>query len=110
LTDHARQATEKLADHITAHEHLVLRGYPDSTLISFGATDPSKLNVFAVADELRRRDWYVDRQTPPDSLHCTVSAVHRNTMDTFIVDLDASINTVLSTRLSGDVGAYGNLE
>ena len=110
LTDHARQATEQLANHITAHEHLVLRGFPDSTLISFGAIDPSALNVFAVADDLRTRGWYVDRQTPPDSLHCTVSAVHRNTMTAFIVDLDASINTVLSTRLSGDVGAYGNLE
>jgi hypothetical protein len=31
-------------------------------------------------------------------------------MDAFIVDLDICINSVLSTRLSGDVGAYGNLE
>jgi glutamate/tyrosine decarboxylase-like PLP-dependent enzyme len=110
LTEHARQATEKLADHITSHDHLVLRGYPDSTLISFGATDPTALNVFAVADDLRARGWYVDRQTPPDSLHCTVSAVHRNTMDAFIADLDASVKAVLNTRLLGDVGAYGNLE
>lgn len=110
LTNDARNATEQLANHITGHEHLVLRGYPDSTLISFGAADPSALNVFALADELRTRGWYVDRQTPPDSLHCTVSAVHNNTMDAFIVDLDASVKTVLSTRLSGDVGAYGNLE
>lgn len=110
LTNDARNATEQLANHIAGHEHLVLRGYPDSTLISFGAADPSALNVFALADELRTRGWYVDRQTPPDSLHCTVSAVHNNTMDAFIVDLDASVKTVLSTRLSGDVGAYGNLE
>ena len=110
LTNDARKATEHLADHISTHEHLVLRGFPDSTLISFGAIDPSALNVFAVADDLRTRGWYVDRQTPPDSLHCTVSAVHRNTMAAFIVDLDASIKTMLSTRLSGDVGAYGNLE
>jgi len=66
--------------------------------------------VFAIADELRARGWYVDRQTPPDSLHCTVSAVHRHTMDAFIVDLDVCIKTVMSARLSGDVGAYGNLE
>jgi glutamate/tyrosine decarboxylase-like PLP-dependent enzyme len=110
LTDHARQATVRISDHIQDHEHLVLRAYPDSTLISFGAADPSILNVFAVADELRRRGWYVDRQTPPDSLHCTVSAVHLNTMGAFLDDLDSSVNTVLSTRLSGDVGAYGNLE
>jgi hypothetical protein len=31
-------------------------------------------------------------------------------MDAFIADLDTSVKTVLNTRLSGDVGAYGNLE
>ena len=100
----------QLADYIVAHPHLVLRAYPDSTLVCFGAADPSTLNVFAVADELRARGWYVDRQLPPDSLHCTVNAIHHDKIDAFIVELDASVNTVLSTRLSGDVGSYGNLE
>ena len=110
LVQQTRNATEQLANHIVAHPHLVLRAYPDSTLICFGATDPSVLNVFAVADELRIRGWYVDRQTPPDSLHCTVNAIHHDKIDAFVVDLDASIELVLSTRLSGDVGSYGNLE
>jgi glutamate/tyrosine decarboxylase-like PLP-dependent enzyme len=110
LVQQTRNATEQLADHIVAHPHLVLRAYPDSTLICFGAADPSMLNVFAVADELRIRGWYVDRQTPPDSLHCTVNAIHHDKIDAFVVDLDASIESVLSTRLSGDVGSYGNLE
>lgn len=110
LTDIARQATKKLADHILDHNDLVLRAYPDSTLISFGAKVPSALNVFAVADELRMRGWYVDRQSPPDSLHCTVSAVHYNTMDAFIFDLNASIKSVSNSHRSGDVGTYGNLE
>ena len=110
LVRQTRNATEQLANHIVAHPHLVLRAYPDSTLICFGAADPSVLNVFAVADELRIRGWYVDRQTPPDSLHCTVNAIHNDKIDAFVVDLDASIELVLSTRLSGDVGSYGNLE
>ena len=110
LVRQTRNATEQLANHIVAHPHLVLRAYPDSTLICFGAADPSVLNVFAVADELRIRGWYVDRQTPPDSLHCTVNAIHHYKIDAFVVDLDASIELVLSTRLSGDVGSYGNLE
>ena len=110
LVRQTRNATEQLANHIVAHPHLVLRAYPDSTLICFGAADPSVLNVFAVADELRIRGWYVDRQTPPDSLHCTVNAIHHDKIDAFVVDLDASIELVLSTRLSGDVGSYGNLE
>jgi len=110
LVRQTRNATEQLANHIVAHPHLVLRAYPDSTLICFGAADPSVLNVFAVADELRIRGWYVDRQTPPDSLHCTVNAIHHDKIDAFVVDLDASIELVLSTRISGDVGSYGNLE
>ena len=110
LTQRARNATEQIANHINAHPHLVLRAYPESTLICFGAADPSTLNVFAVADELRTRGWYVDRQLPPESLHCTVNAIHHDKIEAFIIDLDASVNTVLSTRLSGDVGSYGNLE
>ena len=110
LTQQTRNATVQLADHIVAHPQLALRAYPESTLICFGATDPTLLNVFAVADELRIRGWYVDRQTPPDSLHCTVNAIHHDKIAAFVSDLDASINTVLSTRLSGDVGSYGNLE
>ena len=110
LTKQAREACVQLADHIAQHPHLILRAYPDSTLICFGAADPTALNVFAVADELRTRGWYVDRQSPPDSLHCTVNAIHHDKIDEFIADLDASINVVLRTHLSGDIGSYGNLE
>jgi glutamate/tyrosine decarboxylase-like PLP-dependent enzyme len=110
LTRQARNAAEQIADHVSAHSHLVLRAYPESTLISFGATDPSLLNVFAVADELRNRGWYVDRQTPPDSLHCTVNAIHHDKIPAFLLDLDASVNIVLNTSLSGEVGSYGTLE
>ena len=110
LTKQTRDACVQLADHIAAHPQLILRAYPDSTLICFGAADPTALNVFAVADELRTRGWYVDRQSPPDSLHCTINAIHHDKIDAFVVDLDASIDAVLGARLSGDVGSYGNLE
>ena len=44
---------------------------------------------------LRSNGWYVDRQGPPDSLHCTVHAAHGHTMSTFIDDLGAdSLDTV----------------
>lgn len=110
LTKQAREACVQLANHIASHPHLVLRAYPDSTLLCFGAADDSLLNIFAVADELRTRGWYVDRQTPPDSLHCTVNAIHHDKIDAFVADLDSSIESVLGTRLSGEVGSYGNLE
>jgi len=39
------------------------------------------------ADALWRRGWYVDRQGPPPSLHCTVSAVHDGKISEFVGDL-----------------------
>jgi glutamate/tyrosine decarboxylase-like PLP-dependent enzyme len=110
LTRQAREATSQLASIISDSPELVLRAEPESTLLCFGAQDPNSLNVFAVADELSKRGWYVDRQTPPDSLHCTVNAIHHDKIDWFAKDLRNSVETVLSQRSTGNVGAYGTIE
>jgi hypothetical protein len=39
-----------------------------------------------------------------------VNAIHHDKMDAFIAALDESVNAVLATRLSGEVGSYGTLE
>jgi len=109
LTQSARVATEKLAHHISGHPHLSLLAQPDALLLSFIANDPQRLNVYAVADEMWKRGWYIDRQEPPQSLHCTVNAVHESVIDAMLIDLDACILSVLDTGRSGDVGAYGTL-
>ena len=109
LTQSARVATEKLAHHISGHPHLFLLAQPDALLLSFIAKDPQRLNVYAVADEMWKRGWYIDRQEPPQSLHCTVNAVHESVIDAMLIDLDACILSVLDTGKSGDVGAYGTL-
>jgi len=109
LTQSARVATEQLAHHISGHPHLSLLAQPDALLLSFIANDPQRLNVYAVADEMWKRGWYIDRQEPPQSLHCTINAVHESVIDAMIVDLDESIVIVLDTGKTGDVGAYGTL-
>ena len=109
LTQSARVATEKLGHHISGHPHLSLLAQPDALLLSFIANDPQRLNVYAVADEMWKRGWYIDRQEPPQSLHCTVNAVHESVIDAMLIDLDACILSVLDTGKSGDVGAYGTL-
>jgi len=109
LTQSARVATEKLAHHISGHPHLSLLAQPDALLLSFIANDPQRLNVYAVADEMWKRGWYIDRQEPPQSLHCTINAVHESVIDAMIVDLDECIAIVLDTGKTGDVGAYGTL-
>ena len=110
LTRQAREATLQLAAIIHDSTELVLRAEPESTLLCFGAKDPTVLNIFAVADELSKCGWYVDRQTPPDSLHCTVNAIHHDKIEWFAKDLRNSVETVLSQRSTGSVGAYGTVE
>ena len=109
LTRSARDATVKLSQHITHHPLLSLLAQPDALLLSFTANDPQRLNIYAVADEMWKRGWYIDRQEPPQSLHCTINAVHESVIDAMIVDLDECIAIVLDTGKTGDVGAYGTL-
>lgn len=110
LTAAARRATEQLAAAIAARPSLVLRAEPASTLVAFGAADPASLDVFALADALWRRGWYLDRQGPPPSLHCTVNAVHDGKIDAFLADLDESLAEVSSGGATGDAGAYGTVD
>jgi sphinganine-1-phosphate aldolase len=96
---------------IRSIESLVVRGQPEATLLAFGSADPS-LDIYAVGDELWKRGWYVDRQTPPDSLHCTVNAVHSAHLDEFVADLKACIAHIRAdgADTKGDrTRAYGTI-
>ena len=110
LTAAARSATEALAAGVAAQPGLVLRAEPETTLLAFGAAQPDRLDVFAVADALWRRGWYVDRQGPPASLHCTVSAVHDGKIPAFLSDLRDAVDEVTAVAARGDRGAYGTVE
>jgi sphinganine-1-phosphate aldolase len=106
----ARAATEALADGIAAQPELVLRAPPDAMLLAFGAVDPAELDVFAAADALWRRGWYLDRQGPPPSLHCTVNALHEHCIPDLLADLRAAIDEVQAAHARGSRGAYGTVE
>lgn len=110
LTAAARRAADALVAELRTIPELVLRADPDATLIAFGAADPARLDVFAVADALWRRGWYLDRQGPPASLHCTVNAVHDGLIPRFVDDLRASIAEVLAAAATGAAGAYGAVD
>lgn len=110
LTRRARAACVELATVIDDIPELVVRARPEATLLAFGAADPGALNVFAVADALWRDGWYVDRQGPPDSLHCTVNAVHDGLIPEFAVALRGAVAEVGASAATGAKGAYGTVE
>ena len=110
LTAAARRASLELAAAIATIPELQLRAEPDATLVAFGATDEATLDVFAVAGALWRRGWYVDRQGPPASLHCTVSVVHDGKISEFVSDLRSAVEEVGQASSRGERGAYGTVE
>lgn len=108
VTRRARESALTIARHIENHPDLQLRAFPDSTLLAFGTTDPNRHDVFALADALIARGWYMDKQSPPDSIHLTVNASHHPMVDAFLADLDHAIQELGSDR--GTSGSYATTE
>lgn len=112
---HARRAfdaAQKLAASINKIEGLTVWGTPQATLVGWGA-DPNAsvpVDIFAVGDELARRDWFCDRQTPPDSLHCSVNSVHGDVINEFISDISSSVEATRGAQASNRSAQYGTLE
>ena len=104
VTQNARHGALRIARHIEQHSDLVLRAIPDSTLLSFGAVDPNRHDIFAIAQELIRLGWFVDRQEPPASIHLTVSNANAPRITEFLSDLDAAVAS--QEGKTGDVGSY----
>ena len=108
LTDDARRTAVRIAAHVDNHGLLCLRALPDSTLLCIGARDEKRHDVFAVADALAARGWYVDRQAPPRSIHLTVNAVHANVVEGFLADLDTAAAESLGG--TGRNGSYASID
>lgn len=107
-TASARESTLAIARHIDAHPQLTLRAFPDTTLLSFGTIDEKRHDVFALADALIAKGWYLDKQGPPPSIHLTVNASHAPQIENFLADLDEAVLT-LDGR-TGSQGAYATTE
>jgi glutamate/tyrosine decarboxylase-like PLP-dependent enzyme len=108
----ARKVSLEIARHIDAIPELVLRAEPDTTLLCIGAKDPQTLPIFSVSRALRKIGWYVDEQTPPDSIHLTVNVVHENRVAEFVADLKAAVQLALNDAASTTSSAplpYGSV-
>jgi glutamate/tyrosine decarboxylase-like PLP-dependent enzyme len=110
VTSVARAACLELTAAVGAMPELAIRAYPHTTLLAFGAADESQFDIFAVADALWRRGWYVDRQGPPASLHCTVSVVHDGKIQAFVDELRGAVAEVLHDSQRGHQGSYGTID
>ena len=107
LARRAVEAADKLRAGITAIPGLALLGRPDATIVSYAAVGA---DVYAIADQLEKRGWSVDRQHRPSSIHLTVTANHAPVIDRYLADLreclaEVRANPALSK--SGSAPMYG---
>ncbi len=66
-------------------------GRPDATIFAF---TNDQLDVYAVADQMQARGWYIDRQQKPTSLHLMVTPAHTTIIPQFLKDMKDSVEYV----------------
>jgi sphinganine-1-phosphate aldolase len=78
------------------------------------AADPdaggAPVDVFAVGDALLAEGWFHDRQTPPDTLHSTVSRGNAAVIDEYLATLARCVRTVRGTVADDRSTNYATLE
>jgi glutamate/tyrosine decarboxylase-like PLP-dependent enzyme len=111
LVEAAHDAALIIRAGVDAQPGLRIVGNPDATLLAIAAEEGSDLDVFAVGEALHRRGWYLDRQTPPDSLHATVHAGHAAPVcDHFVADLGTAVAEVGGAHAADRDTTYGTVE
>jgi glutamate/tyrosine decarboxylase-like PLP-dependent enzyme len=96
LTERVMNATKQLQDGVNAVPGLKVISNPEMSVFAIGS-DPSSgsgLDVYALADELTARNWHLDRQQFPPTLHMTVQFGHVGVVDEFLRDLNDAANAV----------------
>jgi len=107
LTKTTIDATRHLIAGVRAIPGLDVLSEPDAHVFALSS---SELDVFAVGDALHARHWHLDRQTPPDSLHATVSAGNAPIVDEFVRDLQAAVTEVGAEHTDDRGTEYATLE
>ncbi|MBI5354308.1 MAG: aspartate aminotransferase family protein [Chloroflexi bacterium] len=91
LTDLVMKATRRLQDGVNAVPGIKVVSNPEMSVFAIGSDG---LDVYALADELTKRNWHLDRQQFPPTLHMTVQFGHVEIVDEFLNDLAESANVI----------------
>jgi len=111
LTEEAHDAAVTIRSGVKTIDGLTILGDPDATLLAIAAADPAALDIFAIGESLHQRGgWYLDRQTPPDSIHATVHAGNARGVADFVADLTAAVVQVGGHAAVGRDTTYGTVE
>lgn len=110
LTAAAHEAAAQLTAGVRAIPGLTTVGDPEMTLVAIASADDA-VDIFTVSELLHGKGWFCDRQTPPDSLHCTCTAAHTPAIvDELLADLSAAVGEAGSARTADRGTNYSSVE
>jgi glutamate/tyrosine decarboxylase-like PLP-dependent enzyme len=112
LTQLTIETRERLEAGVRAIEGLTVLGKPEAQLMAIAASEghEDRVDVFAIGDALATRGWFHDRQTPPDTLHATVSIGNAPVVDDYLRDLADCVAEVAGKRAVDRSTNYATLE
>ncbi|MFZ0548375.1 MAG: aminotransferase class V-fold PLP-dependent enzyme, partial [Candidatus Promineifilaceae bacterium] len=83
--------TSQFINGIRAIPGLEVWGLPQMSLFGYGSRT---LDIFAVAEEMEAKGWYVNRQQDPPGIHLTITPVHQRVMAEYLADLAGAVRQV----------------
>ena len=111
LAAQTTEAVDILKAGIGDIDGLRVLGTPQGPLLAYGSTEP-EVNIFAVADQLEKKGWGVNRVQNPDGIHAMVTAQHLAVAKDYIHDLAQAVETVRANpelAKTGGAATYGML-
>ncbi len=98
LVEILKETTDRMIQGIEAIPSLRILGRPAMCLFSFAAEG---VDVFRIADEMKKRHWYVQPQLArggsPPSIHLTLGPTNAPLVDAFLADLRKSVEAASSS-------------
>jgi len=103
LTDAVMKASKRLQEGVNAVPGLKVMSNPEMSVFAIGSDG---LDVYALADELTKHNWHLDRQQFPPTLHMTVQFGHVGVVDEFLSDLADAANVLRKPSFEKTANAW----
>ena len=97
------QARQRFVEGILSIPELEIMGEPHMTLLSFRSRN-KKVDIYAIADQMDKLGWSLDRHQRPPALHATITSNHAAYLDKFFEDLKQSVEFVKANPELGSEG------
>jgi sphinganine-1-phosphate aldolase len=99
LTSRVMKTWQKYMAGIDAIPELSLVGAPHLVILSFGSR---VIDIFAVAQKLAQKHWYISRINEPHGIHQMVNLAHEPAVEEYLCDLAAAVAQTRSSAMQAD--------